>query len=53
MDIEMPRMNGMEATQKALILMPDLKIITFSVFSKEEYDYKMIDSGVKDFIPVF
>lgn len=50
MDIDMPRMNGMEATQKALELMPDLKIIVFSMFSDEEYYYKMIDSGVKGFI---
>ena len=50
MDIDMPRMNGMEATQKALELIPDLKIIVFSMFSDEEYYYKMIDSGVKGFI---
>ena len=50
MDIDMPRMNGMEATQKALELMPDLKIIAFSMFSDEEYYYKMIDVGVKGFI---
>jgi DNA-binding NarL/FixJ family response regulator len=50
MDIDMPRMNGMEATQKALKLMPDLKIIAFSMFSDEEYYYKIIDIGVKGFI---
>ena len=50
MDIDMPRMNGMEATQKALELIPDLKIIAFSMFSDEEYYYKMIDVGVKGFI---
>jgi YesN/AraC family two-component response regulator len=27
MDIDMPHMNGMEATQKAMALFPDLKII--------------------------
>lgn len=50
MDIDMPLMNGMEATRKALLLMPDLKIIAFSMFSDEEYYYKMIDIGVKGFI---
>ena len=50
MDIDMPHMNGMEATQKALKLMPDLKIVAFSMFSDEEYYYKMIDIGVKGFI---
>jgi DNA-binding NarL/FixJ family response regulator len=50
MDIDMPYMNGMEATQKALEMMPDLKIITFTMFGDEEYYYKMIDLGVKGFI---
>ncbi len=50
MDIDMPHMNGMEATQKALMLIPDLKIIAFTMFSDEEYYYKMIDLGVKGFI---
>ena len=50
MDIDMPHMNGMEATKKALELMPDLKIIAFTMFGDEEYYYKMIDLGVKGFI---
>jgi DNA-binding NarL/FixJ family response regulator len=50
MDIDMPHMNGMDATEKAMELMPDLKIIAFSMFSDEEYYYKMIDRGVKGFI---
>jgi len=50
MDIDMPHMNGMEATQKALEIMPDLKVIAFTMFSDEEYYYKMIDLGVKGFI---
>ncbi|MEI6565662.1 MAG: response regulator transcription factor [Verrucomicrobiota bacterium] len=50
MDIDMPHMNGIEATQKALQLMPDLKIIIFTMFGCEDYYYKMIDLGVKGFI---
>jgi len=50
MDIDMPHMNGLEATEKAMELIPDLKIIAFSMFSDEEYYYKMIDRGVKGFI---
>ena len=50
MDIDMPHMNGMVATQKALEMMPDLKIIAFTMFGDEEYYYKMIDLGVKGFI---
>jgi len=50
MDIDMPYMNGMEATQKAMEIMPELKVIAFTMFSDEEYYYKMIDLGVKGFI---
>jgi len=50
MDIDMPNMNGMEATQIALELKPDLKIIIFSMFGDEEYYNKMIEIGVKGFI---
>lgn len=50
MDIDMPHMNGMEATQRALEIIPDLKIIAFTMFGDEEYYYKMIDLGVKGFI---
>jgi len=50
MDIDMPQMNGMEATQKALGIMPDIKIIALTMFGDEEYYYKMIDLGVKGFI---
>ena len=50
MDIDMPLMNGMEATQKALALMPDLKIIAFTMFGDEDYYYRMVDLGAKGYI---
>jgi DNA-binding NarL/FixJ family response regulator len=50
MDIDMPQMNGMEATQKALELMPDIKIIALTMYGDEDYYYKMINLGVKGFI---
>lgn len=50
MDIDMPKMNGMEATQKAMELIPDIKIIALTMFGDEDYYYKMIDLGVKGFI---
>ena len=50
MDIDMPQMDGMEATQKALELYPDLKIIALTMFGDEEYYYKMVDLGVKGFV---
>jgi DNA-binding NarL/FixJ family response regulator len=50
MDIDMPQMDGFEATQKALEIMPELKIIAFTVFSEAEYYSKMINIGAKGFI---
>ncbi len=50
MDINMPVMNGVEATKRALELYPDLKILVLSMFSDEEYYNTMIDLGVKGFI---
>jgi DNA-binding NarL/FixJ family response regulator len=50
MDIDMPHMNGLEATQKAMELIPDLNVIAFTMFADEDYYYKMIDLGVKGFL---
>lgn len=50
MDIDMPGMNGVEATQKALELMPDLKIIIFTMYEDFDYYSKMVGLGVKSLI---
>lgn len=50
MDISMPEMDGVEATIRSLEKQPDLKIIALSMFSDEEYYFKMINAGVKGFL---
>lgn len=50
LDIDMPLMNGLEATEKALKLMPDLKIIAFTLFGDEEYFLKMIELGARGYV---
>jgi len=50
MDIEMPRVNGVEATIKALETYPELKILALSMYSDEEYFQKMVDAGVCGFL---
>lgn len=50
MDIEMPIMNGIEATEKALDEFPDLKVVALTMFNDEEYVDKMIDVGAKGFL---
>ena len=50
MDVDMPEMNGLEATQKALELIPGLNILVFSMFGNEEYYTKMKELGVKGYM---
>ncbi len=50
MDIQMPVMDGLEATEKALKYDPSLKILVISMFGEEEYVYSMVEKGVCGFI---
>lgn len=50
MDINMPEMDGIEATRKGLKLCPDMNIIALSMYGEEEYYYKMVDAGAKGFV---
>ena len=49
-DIQMPQMNGIEATRQALEDYPDLKIVALTMFEDEEYIQRMIDAGAKGFL---
>lgn len=50
MDINMPEMDGIEATRKGLKLCPQIAIIALSMYGEEEYYYKMVDAGAKGFL---
>jgi NarL family two-component system response regulator LiaR len=50
MDIDMPLMNGLEATRRALALIPDLKIMAFTMFGDNEYNDKIRELGAKGFV---
>jgi DNA-binding NarL/FixJ family response regulator len=50
MDINMPEMDGIEATRKGLKLSPGINIIALSMYGEEEYYYKMVDAGAKGFL---
>ncbi|MCQ2376110.1 MAG: response regulator transcription factor [Salinivirgaceae bacterium] len=47
MDINMPVMDGITASQNALSLYPNLKIIALSMYDEDDYYYKLISAGVK------
>lgn len=50
MDIEMPIMDGVEASRVALNKYPDLKILVLSMHDEDEFYNTMIDLGVKGFV---
>ena len=50
MDIAMPGMPGDQATEQALALQPELKIITLSMFGEEVYYTRMMTAGAKGFL---
>lgn len=50
MDIDMPLMDGVEATRRSVKINPDIKIIALSMYGEEEYYYRMVDAGAKGFI---
>jgi DNA-binding NarL/FixJ family response regulator len=50
MDINMPEMNGIDATRIAMEKYPDLKVIVLSMHGEEEYYDQMLDAGVKGFL---
>ncbi len=50
LDIEMPVMNGIKATQLALEIMPELKIIGLSMYADQSYYTHMIEAGAKGFL---
>ncbi len=50
LDIEMPRMNGIQTAEEVLKRYPEMKIITLSMYGDEDYYFKMVSLGVKGFI---
>jgi DNA-binding NarL/FixJ family response regulator len=50
MDIDMPEMNGIDATKKAIEKNPALNILALTMFGDEIYYQRMIQAGVKGFL---
>jgi DNA-binding NarL/FixJ family response regulator len=50
MDINMPVMNGIDATITAVSKYPDVKIIALSMLNDDDYYFRMINAGAKGFI---
>lgn len=50
MDIGMPEMDGVEATENALKINPELKILILSNFGDEVHYFNIIKAGAKGFV---
>ena len=50
MDIEMPYMNGIDATEKITNEYPHIKVIMLTVFDDEEKIFKAIQAGAKGYL---
>ncbi len=50
MDIAMPIMDGVQATEEALSRFPDLKIIILSMYGEKEYYTRLVDLGICGFL---
>lgn len=50
MDIEMPLMNGIDATIRAIKEQPKLNILALTMFNDDDYIQSMMDAGVRGFL---
>ncbi|KUO51460.1 MAG: hypothetical protein APF76_13940 [Desulfitibacter sp. BRH_c19] len=50
MDINMPDLNGLEATEQLTILYPEISVIMMTVQAEMEYMKKAMRAGAKDYI---
>ncbi|CAG7657004.1 Oxygen regulatory protein NreC [Paenibacillus allorhizosphaerae] len=50
MDIQMPRLSGIEAAQEILLQLPDTKIVILTTFDDQEYIYQGIRAGAVGYL---
>lgn len=51
LDLQMPEMDGMEATKQLLERYPDLKIIVLSMHSNDHFIYHLLKLGARSYLP--
>ena len=50
LDLNMPRMNGIEAVKKIKEISPKIKVLILTIHNEEEYVYEVIEAGAEGFI---
>jgi two-component system, NarL family, response regulator NreC len=51
MDVSMPEMNGVEATQLIKAKYPDMKILALTIHEGQEYFFQMLQAGASGYVP--
>lgn len=50
LDLNMPRMNGIEAIKKIKEISPEIKVLILTIHNEEEYVYKVTEAGAEGFV---
>jgi DNA-binding NarL/FixJ family response regulator len=50
MDVQMPRMNGIDATRHLIRLLPSVKVVALTTFDLDEYVYSAVRAGASGFL---
>ncbi len=51
MDVEMPEMNGIEATRKIKESVPETAVLALTMYEDEQYFFEMLKAGASGYVP--
>ena len=51
MDVEMPGMNGIEATREIKLILPETAVLALTMYEDEQYFFEMLKVGASGYVP--
>jgi two-component system response regulator NreC len=51
MDVQMPELNGIEATQRIKHMLPDTAVLALTMHEDDQYFFEMIHAGASGYVP--